>query len=226
MRTLWMSFLRPVVDYCSPLWSPRPTSYSQIKRLERILRSSSKNAEGISDLPYSKRLKAMNLHSIQRRHERYKILYVYKIKEGLVPNLPNNPTNPELSFALQFINSPRHGTRCDIPNLIPHHNPAAIPRKSSFAQTASNLWNCLPPCISSISGKSVTQFKSQLDKFLDLFPDEPRCSSPVEYYDENTGRLSNSIRHLKSLETIKSSIVNFDRRMDYVDSLQGRASPR
>ena len=98
MRTLWMSFLRPVVDYCSPLWSPRPTSYSQIKRLERILRSSSKNVEGISDLPYSKRLKAMNLHSIQRRHERYKILYVYKIKEGLVPNLPNNPFTEEVRY--------------------------------------------------------------------------------------------------------------------------------
>ena len=77
------------------------------------------------------------------------------------------------SFGPAFTNGPHNGTRCDIPNLIRHQNRAAIQRKSSFVLTASILWNCLPSCILSLTGKSVTKFKSQLDKFLGLFPDEP-----------------------------------------------------
>ena len=115
-------------------------------------------------------LDLMNLSSIQRRHERYKIIYVYKIKEGLVPNLPNDPTNPHKSFSLVFKSNRRHGIRCEIPNPILYHNPGFIPRSTSFSLTASNLWNCLPRCINSITNVPVNTFKLHLDKFLKLIP--------------------------------------------------------
>ena len=38
-------------------------------------------------LDYAQRLKELKRSSIQRRHERFKIIYLYKIKEGLVPNI-------------------------------------------------------------------------------------------------------------------------------------------
>ena len=226
LRTLWISLIRPIIDYCSPLWSPGPTSYGQIDRLEGILRSFSKKVEGLQNLPYSARLKAMNLHSIQRRHERFKIIYIYKIKENLVPNLPPHPNDPNQSFSLKFVSSHRNGIRCSLPDQVMHHNPAQIPRNSSFALTASNLWNCLPPCISSISNKSVNQFKSRLDLFLDLFPDEPRCSASGVFSDPNTGRISNSLWHMKSHPVIQSDIRDFNSNMDTNRSFQGRASTR
>ena len=34
MLTLWNSQIRPVLDYCSPLWSPRPWNYKEIDFLE------------------------------------------------------------------------------------------------------------------------------------------------------------------------------------------------
>ena len=77
MRTLWMSLVRPIIDYCSPLWSPKPTDYGVIDRLEGVLRSFSKHVDDLHDLGYGARLKAMKLQSIQRRHERYKIIYIY-----------------------------------------------------------------------------------------------------------------------------------------------------
>ena len=91
MRTLWISLIRPIIDYCSPIWSPDHKNYFQIDRLEGVLRNFTKKVDNLHDLPYSTRLKEMRLSSIQRRHERYKILYIYKIKEGLVPNLPPHP---------------------------------------------------------------------------------------------------------------------------------------
>ncbi|MEL7079382.1 MAG: reverse transcriptase family protein [Cyanobacteria bacterium J06582_2] len=214
MRTLWISLIRPIIDYCSPLWSPNPTNYGNIDRLEGILRSYSKHVDGLNDKTYCERLKAMKLHSIQRRHERYKILYIYKIKEGLVPNLPPNPFNPAVSYAIKFSKTLRHGTRCSIPNPVLYHNPAEVPRSSSFALTATNLWNCLHPEISSISNVPVPSFKKQLDKFLDLFPDEPRCSASGRFSDPNTGRTSNSIWHMRFSQYIRLDIRNFSRGVD------------
>ena len=40
-------------------------------------------------LDYNDRLVYLKLHSLQRRRERYCIIYVWKIIEGLVPNFSN-----------------------------------------------------------------------------------------------------------------------------------------
>ena len=141
------------------LWSPHPTNYGQIDRLERVLRNFSSKVDGLHDLPYCDRLKEMKLSSIQRRHERYKILYIYKIKERLVPNLPPHPLKEEENFELQFKPKSRTGTRCVLPNYKRHHNKAVIARNSSFALTASDLWNCLPACISNMTNEPVHIFK-------------------------------------------------------------------
>ena len=210
MRTLWISLIRPILDYCSPLWSPPPTNYGNIDRLEGVLRSFSKQVDDLHSLRYADRLKALNLQSIQRRHERYKIIYIYKIKEGIVPNLPPAPNQPSSNYGLSFSSSTRHGIRCSIPEAKLYHNPAIIQRQASFAQTASDLWNCLPYYITSLSHISIDKFKGRLDKFLNLFPDEPRCSAPEQFIDLNTGRKSNSIWHLKHLPDIKQSIKNFN----------------
>ena len=138
----------------------------------------------------------MRPSSIQRRHERYKILYIYKIKECLVPNLPAHPLKQE-SFALQF----RYNTRTGTANTT---------RKSSFALTASKLWNCLPVCISNISTLPLHIFKRKFDKFLEIFPDEPRYNASSQYYDSNTGSNSNSIIYIKSNPRVKSKIGAFN----------------
>ena len=75
MRTLWISLFRPIIDYCSPLWSPKPTNYGQIDKLKGVLCSFSKNVDSLRELPYCDRLQSLSLHSIQQRHERYIILY-------------------------------------------------------------------------------------------------------------------------------------------------------
>ena len=117
-------------------------------------------------LDYAHRLKELGMTSIQRRHERYKALYLYKIKEGLVPNISS--TN-----ALIFRNHGRHGCKCEVPNF-PMRGRARKARDNSFALTACNLWNSLPVYVREISGKKVGHFKKKLDKALALYPDIPQ----------------------------------------------------
>lgn len=183
MITVWNTLIRPNLDYCSPLWSPRPSNFKEIDLLEETLRSFTRNINGMDGLDYAQRLKKLNMNSVQRRHERYKIIYTYKVKEGLVPNISD-------SHGLKFEYG-RLGCHCEVPRY-PIKGRAVKARDNSFALTARNLWNSLPRCIRDISGHKVEHFKRKLDKVLPYYPDVPRCSSHGHSQDRN-GRNSNSL---------------------------------
>ena len=185
MTTIWNAQIRPILDYCSPLWSPNPSNYGNIDLLESTQRSFTRRIIGTEDMDYAQRLKFLKMYSVQRRHERYKILYLYKIKEKMVPNISG-------TYGLQFYNSKRHGCMCRIPSYPLYHNKAVVARNASFALTASSLWNILPKSIRDLSGLKLTAFKRRLDKALILYPDEPRSSSSGQFTDSN-GRASNSL---------------------------------
>ena len=55
-------------------------------RIEKLQGDYTKLIPEIRNLTYEDRLKAFKVTSIQRRFERYKILYIYKILNGTVPN--------------------------------------------------------------------------------------------------------------------------------------------
>ena len=184
MSTIWNSLVRPHLDYCSPLWSPRPSNFQEIDLLEETYRSFTRQITGMDGLDYAQRLKELKRSSIQRRHERFKIIYLYKIKEGLVPNISN--TN-----GLAFKEHIRYGCKCIVPSF-PIVGKARKARDNSYAWTASNLWNALPKCVRNITGKKVEFFKKKLDKALAFYPDVPRCGSSGHSYDRN-GRKSNSL---------------------------------
>ena len=76
MKTVWNSLVRPSLDYCSPLWAPCPSNYGEIDMLEDTQRSFTRNINDMEGLYYAQRPKKLKIYSIQRRHERYKILYV------------------------------------------------------------------------------------------------------------------------------------------------------
>ena len=131
-------------------------------------------------LDYAQRLKKLHMYSIQRRNERFKIIYMYKIKENLVPNISNK-------YGLTFKINGRRGCICEIPNFPPGSR-ARKARDNSFAWTACNLWNSLPRWVRDITGEDVMCFKNKLDKALALFPG----SESGHTYDRNL-RKSNSL---------------------------------
>ena len=58
-----------------------------ICEVERIQRSFTKYISGMQNLSYHQRLNALRLYSLQRRRDRYIVIYMWKILENLVPNL-------------------------------------------------------------------------------------------------------------------------------------------
>ena len=165
MTTLFRALVLPRVDYCSQLWAP----YKQKDwaALEGIQRTYTSYITEVKHLDYWSRLQCLNLYSIQRRMERYIVLYVWKILEGMAPNTTVHPITSQYNQ--------RRGRTCIIPRL-PHHTcPSKIRnlREASFSVRGPQLFNCLPQAVRNIEGVSLLTFKSHLDKALAMIPDEP-----------------------------------------------------
>ena len=74
MLTLFKSIVLSRLDYGSQLWSPFLIKH--ITQLEKIQRSFPKHITGMNDMLYHERLKSLGLYSLQRRRERYCIIYI------------------------------------------------------------------------------------------------------------------------------------------------------
>ena len=85
MMTLFRAMVLPHLEYCCQLWSP--VDKGQIRQIEAIQRRFTSKLSGLETLDYWKRLEVLNLYSLERRRERCLIIYVYKIINGIVPNL-------------------------------------------------------------------------------------------------------------------------------------------
>ena len=83
MKLLWKQLIQPHIDYCSQLF---PLSRSNMIQIENLQRNYLRKIIGTRNSNYWERLKMAQMQSQERRLERYRIIYVWKIIEGLVPN--------------------------------------------------------------------------------------------------------------------------------------------
>ena len=105
LRTLFKSLVLSRLEYCSPLWSPH--LIKDITSLESVQRSFTSKITAVHGLNYWERLKYLKLYSLQRRRERFIIIYMWKIYMGMYPNDLN----------IQFYWNDRLGPCAMIPNL-------------------------------------------------------------------------------------------------------------
>ena len=131
MLTLFKSLVLSRLDYASQLWSPHLVKH--IDQLEKIQRSFTKHITGMQGLDYSDRLVFLKLHSLQRRRERYCIIYVWKIIEGLVPNFSN---------PIVCSYSDRRGRTCIVSHV--HVGRLGTLAFNSFRWRAIRLFNAMP----------------------------------------------------------------------------------
>ena len=165
MLTLYKSMVVPLTEYCSQLWSPH--ALGDIRKLESVQRSFTARVAGIGHLDYWQRLKELKLYSLERRRERYIIMYIYKIIEGLVPNLEDE------RFSIKTYTTSRRGRLCRVPALS-RGSTAKIRKmvEHSFAVYGPKLFNCLPVEIRNFQG-SFPAFKVRLDRMLSQVVDKP-----------------------------------------------------
>ena len=124
MLRLSKSLFIPILEYCSVLTAP--CKQEDIIRLEGIQRHFTANIEGMEHLNYEDSLKALDLYSLKRRRERYIIIYVWKILEGLVPNIESNLIRTKIN------ESSRNGRSCNIPKILARQGEVLTLRENSF----------------------------------------------------------------------------------------------
>ena len=164
MLTLFRALVLPILEYCSQLWHPAEAGMTQ--HIEAVQRSFTARINGLAHLNYWDRLKHLRLYSLERRRERYIVLYVYKILSNLCPNL-------EGSDAIVSYYNVRLGRMCRTPGLIrqARQKHRSI-REQSFGIVGPVLFNSMPKRLRDYEG-SLHGFKGLLDEFLYSLPDEP-----------------------------------------------------
>ena len=183
LKQLWKSLLQCHIDYCSQLIMPAGQS-NDMSRIEKLFYDFSAKIPEMRSMNYWQRLDKMKMFSQERRMERYRIIYMWKVLEAKVPNcgVTEAPENERL------------GRRVAIPALRPGGRRAVQTlREQGFQVNGARLFNSLPKRIREIRNNQDT-FKEALDLPLARVPDQPRMGGLLPTaVDQQTGRQSNSL---------------------------------
>ena len=183
--------VQPHIDYCSQLM---PLTAANLVKIENLQRNYLRRISTMRNSDYWERLKLCQMLSQQRRLERYKIIYIWKILENRVPNC-----------GIESVENLRLGKLCKIPALKKCSVKVQTLRENTFQVQGPQLFNILPAKIRNMSKCTVEDFKLALDQFLCKIPDEPNVSGTFytpRACNQITGKPSNSlIDQVRSMNT-------------------------
>ena len=164
MLTLLKSLVQPKLDYCSQLWSP--SDQSSINRIESVQRHL---VDRITDrkligLNYWEKLSELHLYSQERRRERYQVIFIWKISQGMVSG-----------YDLNFIHTKGRRGRSVLPKTVVRAAPSCVrnARERSLGVRGARIFNLLPEELRSMNTDHIDMFKNHLDVFLSSIPDQP-----------------------------------------------------
>ena len=172
MRQMFKSLVIPHIDYCSQLWMP--VDGAGIHSLEKLQFDFFKKIPELRGLNYWEGLKSMKMLSMQRRLERYRIIYAWKILENLAPNCGIEKVHDSEDSRIG------RRLRVSIPKGSSRINKL---KEQLFQLNGSKLFNCLPNNIRNQTRNTRLEylhcpgpddFKTKLDNFLEIIPDQPR----------------------------------------------------
>ena len=186
MLMLWKSLIRSKLEYCCQLWCPTQTG--DIQGLEQVQRNFIRKITGVQHLSYWEQLQELSMYSLERRRERYIIIYTWRIMEDQVPNFSHSD-----HAGIQAVWHPRRGRICKVPTVnLRSPKQVQTMRNASFGVRGPRLFNILPVNIRNISRCSVDSFKHSLDKYLSTVPDEPQ----IRGYTSMRRAETNSLLHM------------------------------
>ena len=182
MLKLFNTYIRSKIEYCCCIWSPN--LQCEIDELERLQKTFTSKINGLEDKDYHERLQILNLYSLERRRERYLIIYAWQMIEGIkenVLNLKSTKNGRSRAIWSRPIRWSYKGKK------IKHSSRSIV--HNSTAKRMERLFNCLPPHIKNIENKTVETFKKALDKWLQTIPDLPK----IDNYGARVAAVNNSI---------------------------------
>ena len=115
-------------------------------------------------LNYWEKLQELRLYSQERRRERYQIIFIWKISQGLVSG-----------YQIPFSINSRTG-RWAVPAQLPRQGvpgPVKAAKEGSLRVRGCQLFNLLPISLRNSNHGDILMFKNNLDHYLSSVPDQP-----------------------------------------------------
>ena len=139
-------------------------------------------------------------NSLDKRRERYIIMFVWSILEQHAPNF-DLPGNCGINSRWQI----RRGRYCLVPR-VSHQASSTVQtiRYGSFAVRGPMLFNTLPSELRNMTNCSSESFKQALDTFLKTIPDEPETHG----YTYMRRADYNSLIHMTPLTTARHPSIS------------------
>ena len=182
MLTLLKILAVPQAEHGCIIWMP--TSQNSVNLTESIQRRFTKMIDyfqfydnnlqmTITTISYHKWLKMLNIYSLQRRRERYGIIYIYKIIILLVPKP-----------GLEIHYNPRKKIKVTPKQNVSSASPACVKslKNGNFFITGPQLYNSIPATFRELENdnegekQKVENFKKKLDEYLRTIRDVPGAS--------------------------------------------------
>ena len=85
MIKMFNTYVKSKLEYCCIVWSPVQQTY--INELEKIQKTFTSKIDGMEGLDNHERLEKLDLYSLERRRDRYFIIYGWQQLEGLKENV-------------------------------------------------------------------------------------------------------------------------------------------
>ena len=148
---LYCAYVRPLLEYCVQAWSPTYDKDSWL--LERVQKRATKMINGLSNLEYEDRLKALNMFSLKYRRLRGDLIEVFKFVNGQHVGY--------LKGMFEF-NTELRGRGREHKLVIKHSRTRL--RQSFFSRRVVGQWNDLPGNVK--SAPSLVSFKAQVDEYF------------------------------------------------------------
>ena len=131
-----------------------PTQSTQIQAIEKLQKDFFNRVPALREMNYWQQLGHLKMLSLQRRLERYRILYVWKVIEAQVPNCGIKVRGEDA----------RLGRMCEVPPLNTRASQAVQTlREQTFQLNGPKLFNSLPAKIRNMSKCSIDDFKIALE---------------------------------------------------------------
>ena len=156
-KKLFITFVRPHLEYGQAVWSPYLLKY--VKKIEKVQEHATKLVDGFSGVEYTDRLKSLNLPTLAYRRARGDMIELYKHFHAYDKRVISNSFKPRDRL------SRRHAFQ-----LIPNSSKDGIRgvQRNSFYHRAIDKWNNLPGYV--VNAKNIIAFKQALDDYWKDIP--------------------------------------------------------
>ena len=190
MLKLFNTYIKSKMEYCCIVWTP--SQQAMINELENIQRTFTSRINGMEGLDYHERLKKLKMYSLERRRDRYLIIFGWQQIENIKENVLNLKTNWRgtgrriISKGIPTQVEGRRLKRSEITSIF--NNPA---------RRIERAFNCIPNHLKNMTGVKTETFKANLDKWLREIPDLPKCGRYAKWVSATSNAIHDQAVNLR-----------------------------